>query len=212
MERKILTLTFLFFFALKLNGQERKLSIGVEYSPNISSIENATPENESKISYQSILRFEFTLKKNLLLTTGVGYLNTGDKKETQVDGQFDIDKIAFNFNYNYIVMPIGLKYYRGSFFLQPELGIAYNLSNERRNKVTFVNGDIQSFKEDINDEVFSKITIPSSLIIGYEYALGSIKLLLGIKGYYSLTKLIKERMLFETKNYYGFGIMTGIKF
>lgn len=124
----------------------------------------------------------------------------------------DIHLIESVRTHHYVVMPVGFKYYIGSFFINPEIGLAYNLNNTTQQTTFLTNGTVhqQRFNDEFNNRTNNNFTFPLFLTMGNEFKLGSLSLMVGVKGYYSLNKISDAGL--RSNRYYGFGLVTGLKF
>jgi len=77
-----LKLGSLFFICLSLCfsafGQDKKFSINIELSPNISKLSNGFIPTDMKLSFNGLVRLEYNSNERLRPTIGIGYLNTGE--------------------------------------------------------------------------------------------------------------------------------------
>jgi hypothetical protein len=75
----------------------------------------------------------------------------------------------------------------------------------------FSDGEIVEEHSDGVSGFYNELTFPVFLSFGNEFDFGNWKILLGAKAYYSFTKLFSRPMTLPV-HYYGFGIVTGVKF
>lgn len=117
--------------------------------------------------------------------------------------------------HDFVVVPLGVKLNLGTFFFNPEIGIAYNFRNPSKQLASVISGNgetivEQHYNDTFNTPVFDKMTYPLFLTIGNEFNFNSMTIMAGVKGYYFLSKSnIPGR---STGHPFGIGIMTGIKF
>ena len=117
--------------------------------------------------------------------------------------------------HSFFVIPVGLKYRIGTFTVNPEIGLGINIARPAKQINYLTDGSVITTHHNIVQDVwgYKKLSVPLMLTIGKEIPLGPVKLLLGAKGYYSITKLKHDNTAaFPPTRYYGFGIMTGLKF
>ncbi len=164
------------------------------------------------IGHNAFLKGELSLNKHLSLTTGVGFLNTKQYDKLFLNGQLDIALIESHRSHEYMVIPVGFKYRFGQFYVQPEIGMAWNQVNYVEQRSYLTNGSVitQKYEDNLIPDQYNKITVPAFLTIGSEFDLGTFSILFGIKGYYSFSD-ISNRTPWPEK-YFGVGMMTGIKF
>lgn len=198
-------------------GQLKKWELSLELSPSFSNVTSrpwfnghATLEK----SYNGFVKAGYRINPRMVATFGFGYLVTDEFSRLPfgITGSGDFTEQLIS-HHNY-VGAVGMKFNFGSFFINPELGIAFS-------RARHVISDEFSFRDnafDVERNRFiinsggleRKVTFPFMLSFGNEFDLGSVKLMLGVKGYYSLNKVRS----FGANNgkYYGIGVMTGIKF
>jgi len=109
-------------------------------------------------------------------------------------------------------VPLGVKFYFGKFYIHPEIGLGYNIFNNTKTTTNFSDGTSKS--ETITSRIptgeFNKITIPSFISIGREFALAKKIFSVGIKGYYGLNSVVSD--VPRNARYYGLGFLFGMKF
>ncbi|MFZ1678471.1 MAG: hypothetical protein WAT91_14420 [Saprospiraceae bacterium] len=216
---KILSIATLLFIAnIHLSAQQKKFSIGLEYSPNFSNTtqEFYNGDNEGfKLTHNAFIKIGYGLNQQIELTSGVGFMNTREFSHWDLGGQLDINYINTQRFHNFAVVPLGVKLNLGTFFINPEIGIAYNFRNPSKQWSSVISGNgetiIEShYNDNFNTPVFDKITYPLFLTIGNEFNVHSMTFMAGIKGYYSLSKNNTHGIY--SGHPYGIGIMTGVKF
>ena len=205
----ILSMTF-----FSVSAQTKGIKFGVEYSPNLTNVIPDIPHTIPgfRLAHNAFFKTEFKISHNISLTTGLGYLNARSFDRIMLGSFMDISVIESVRTHHYVVLPIGLKYNIGSFFIYPEIGLAYNLNNTTQQTTFLTNGTLhqQRFDDEFNNRDNNDFTFPLFLTIGNEFKIGSYSLLVGLKGYYSLNKVANEGL--RANRYYGFGLVTGLKF
>ncbi len=200
------------FLSLQLPAQSNRFSLMLEYTPHFSKMSNELIDENYKLSHLGFVKVVYTTQGVLNPSIGLGWMNTGEKIVSDLDGQFGIEQLQFNHNYNYIIIPIGLKMnFDEFFFIHPEFGLGYNLSNRLKQITTFSNGDKEIERNEFNVifAEFNKIALPIFLTIGTHLDLGKTSLLIGMKGYYNMNQVLKD---VPRKNHsYGFGISLGLQ-
>lgn len=188
-----------------LQSQDGKFALGAEFSTNWSRLSNGVIGEKFKQSAHFFVRIEYQSKSRFSPTIGIGYLNTGEQEEVELGGQLGIEKIKFQHNYNYVVIPIGVNINIGNYYVFPEIGIGFNTSNKMRLKTFLTNGDNESEIEDerLNVGEFNKITYPIFLTIGRSFKVEKSIISLGIKAYYGLNQVVKD--VPRDNHYYGLG-------
>ena len=222
----------LLYYTLTGHSQspDKKFSWSLEYSPSFSNITTPTSfsatsspifqKNGFRIGHNIFLKADFKLFENLFLTTGVGLLNTTEHASIFLNGTSalglpDVNKIESYRYHNFLVVPIGLKYKIGTFFINPEIAIGFKLSRPSFQITHLADGSVVKNRYNISQDLwgYKNLTVPLMLTVGKEIPMGPVKLLLGAKGYYSLTKLKYDMPRSQpSSHYFGFGIMAGVKF
>lgn len=196
---------FSILITYSLQSQNGKISLGAEFSSNWSRLSNAVVDEKFKKSAHSVLRLEYQSKSRFSPTIGIGYLNTGEQEEVELGGQLGIEKIKLQHNYNYVVIPIGVNINIGNYYVFPEIGVGFNISNKLKRKTFLTNGDNESMVEDerLNGGEFNKITYPIFLTIGRSFKVEKSIISLGLKAYYGLNQVVRD--VPRDNHYYGFG-------
>jgi len=204
-------------FAIQLSGQ-KKFSVGFELSMGISEATGTRfglPKNEGfQIGRNAFLRGGCRIRKNMDLTLGLGYL-VAREHELSFFGipNADVDFTEFFRSHQYIVIPAGMQYHFGSFYLNPEFGIAFSTEHlvSQFDYMLRDNGlSISGTEGQSPDFLYRKVSLPIFLNFGSEIDVKSVKIVIGVKGYYSLNTL--SEFFFPSDHYYGVGIVTGVKF
>ncbi|HZV70395.1 MAG TPA: hypothetical protein VFG10_12655 [Saprospiraceae bacterium] len=201
---------------LHLSGQQKKFSFGLEYAPGFSNntLEFRDGENAGfRLTHNAFIKIGYGLNRQLELTSGIGFMNTRTFERLELNGQLDINFINLQRFHDFAVVPLGIKLNLGSFFINPEVGIAYNFRNPTKQWSGVITGNgeeiIKShYNDNFNTPVFNKITYPAFLTIGNEFRYHSVLLVTGIKGYYSFSKSNTH----PSGHPYGVGIMAGVRF
>ena len=211
--RKYVLLTlFTSVFTLVLTGQNPKFTLSLEYSPNYSKITDNNVNEKVKFSHSIFLKSEFIFKGNIHPTFGIGFLNTGEQESTKGIGELEIEEVIFKHNYNYLLIPFGVNLRINNIYINPELGIGYNISNKMMTITKYSEGKVEkkSQDEDLYSGKLNSISIPVLLSLGYEFNLGNMSFLSGIKGYYGINKVVRGISI--NPHYYGLGLLFGMKF
>lgn len=214
--------TCLAFFILVLcghvSGQMNTLTVGVEYSPNFTSVTqpygsySGNSDGAFRFANNLFLKAGYKLTNNLYATGAIGLLGTREFETVDFSGQLEIEKLESNRFHSYVVAPVGFTYYLGSFYISPEIGIGWNVSNRSKNHWYYTDGSVIEIEQTDKDNIdlINETTYPLFLSLGNEIRMKSYSILLGVKGYYSLNNL-GERASNEG-HYYGFGVVTGVRF
>ncbi|MGB4850489.1 MAG: hypothetical protein WBP41_21355 [Saprospiraceae bacterium] len=208
-------LLLLICISFQLFGQ-RKFSASLELSAGIS--ESTQPgftiiDNEGvQYGRNAFLKGGYTLTKYLDITLGVGLMNI-HTADLIFFGNGDVNVIHNLQSHKYMAIPAGLQYHFGSFYVNPEFGIAFSQTHYAQQSIFLI--DTNSIDElgsltQSPASFYNKITFPLFLNIGTEINVKPVKILFGIKAYYSLNKM--SDILTFSRNYYGVGVMTGVKF
>jgi len=214
--------TFLAFFVLALcshvSGQMDKFTFGLEYSPNFTSVTQpygsqlTNSEGAFRFANNLFLKGGYKLMNNLYATGAIGLLGTREFLTLDFGGQMEINKVESNRFHSYVVAPIGFTYYLGSFYISPEVGIGWNVSNRIKSHWYYTDGsELESeYIDKDNIDNINETTYPLFLSVGNEIRMKSYTILLGVKGYYSLNSFGQRAS--NAGHYYGFGVVTGVRF
>lgn len=213
---KSLLLSFLFAAHFSaVCGQTDRFNLCIEYSPNFSNITQeyfyfyAGIVGGLRFSHNLFLQGGYQLRPNLYATAGIGLMETRELLDWG-NTDYEIDKIQSDFYHYYIVAPVGITYYIGSFFITPQVGIGWNINNRLKHHIYYWDGTVAIEREDLDQEGMNKTTYPIFLSIGHEINMKTYSILIGLKGYYSLNPQAEN--YYEKWHYYGFGVVTGVRF
>lgn len=198
-----------------LSGQDNKFYLSLEYSPNMTAVSAryTTPDDGTfRFASNIFAKAGYRLTGNLYANAGIGYLTSKEFVSVDYGSNFDISRIEQLRINGYVVTPVGFTYYMGSFFVNPEIGIGWNVSNKFNNAIYYPDGSVTGSKgvDEQNINGVNNITYPIFLTIGDEIRFNTWSVLLGLKGYYGLNE-IGGRPTYP-RHYYGFGIIAGVKF
>jgi len=198
--------------SIPIYGQVNKIKLRLEYSPNYSKLVDEVVNERFKLGHNIFIKTEYSVSERTKVTGGIGLLNTGEKEESVIGGQSGIDKIKFIHNYSYALFPFGAKQNIGKFYLNPEIAVGINISNKFKQITYYSDGqkEVEKKDEQLNIGEFNKITFPILLTFGYEFNKRNINILLGLRGYYSITNVVTD--VPRNSHYIGLGILTGIIF
>lgn len=222
--------TLLAFFFLGLwsqaTSQMNKFTVALEYSPNFSSITNPYTSQVSgpdvirstrqdggfRAANNLFLKGGYKLTTDLYVTGAIGLFGTREFETIDLNGELGIETLESNRFHSYVVTPVGLTYYLGSFFISPEIGIGWNVANKEKNHWYNTDGsEIEQEYEDKNNiHHINKTNYPLFLSFGNEIRMKSFSIILGAKAYYDLNTLSEQD--YKTAHSYGFGLLTGIRF
>lgn len=214
---KLIAICILMLVSNAVLGQLKKWELSFELSPTVSNITNRAWVNGNaglEASYNAFLKGGYRINRRMVATFGIGYLVTDEFSRLPfgITGTSDFTEQLTS--HHYYVGTIGLKFNFGTFFINPEIGIAFDrahhvISDEYTLGDNFLDVNRSRFVIE-SGSLERKVTFPAMLSFGNEFDLGSVKLLLGAKAYYSLNTVRQ----FGNNNgkYYGFGVMTGMKF
>lgn len=204
------SLLFIFLLNISLSAQERKFSVVIEYSANLSKVTNSQGRNKDKLSHMGFLKLEYETNKIIKPLIGIGFLNTGEIEEDRPIN-FDIVYYCGVLNYNYLVIPVGASISVRSFFINPEIGVGYNLSDQVTQRITYVTGEVEVGKREIGGDQrpINKFSVPVFLTIGKDFKIGNKLLSTGLKGYFGLNQIMDDNN--RNHHYYGVGISVGLK-
>jgi hypothetical protein len=131
----------IFFLPLVLitSAQTSKFNFGLEVSPNFTNIgRNAYynlvyPDYGFRPAMNIDFKAGYKMSEHIVLTGGVGYLTTRELVIFDTNGQTDINRIESERFHSYVFLPVGVKYYMGTFFISPEISIGWNTANVTEN-------------------------------------------------------------------------------
>lgn len=214
----ILLFALKFTLFLSLGAQERKISFTAEYSPNFSNItDQIVPSEISKLSHNVVLRLGYSINSKVSATIGIAYFNVGNAERemeaiwpSSFGNPDSIFKIKSKSNFNYLIIPIGVKYKMGQWHIIPELGLGLYLSNNRIQTSTFPSGETEVTKKEIglNSGEFSNLTVPISFTLLRGFSIGNKSFSTGLKAYYGLNQIVKD--VPRKTQYYGLGLVFAI--
>lgn len=199
-------------------GQKKKISLSVQYAPNLSKITSKFKFGKYKLSHIGLIEMQYKISNNILPTVGIGFMSTGETSESIIIRSIGNTSIKSKVSYKYMIVPIGVKLKFSSIFIKPAFGFAYYLSN--KNKIISI--DENGVKTKRNEEVetqgevaFNKLTIPVFLTIGKEFRLNKLKVETGVKGYYGLQPIVINTAANSVKSkfnkYVGVGLFFAIR-
>jgi len=195
-------LTFLFLLiGLNIFGQADHTRYTIEYSLHYSgALELKTIE--SSLAHSVFAKVELASKRTWRISFGIAFIQPRIILRDH-SGQQPYRDHEFHYQYNYLVIPAGIKFNLGSFYLHPEIGnifyqtllIKTYVVDEEMNKINGPSKDHYSTGQ-------FEFKLATLMTIGYEVKVGSVNLLTGIKGYFAFPGSI---------NTYGIGLVLGVK-
>jgi hypothetical protein len=208
-------LTTLSFLLLGLFASaQSKFSFGIEYFPSVTNVthEVGNPYSTGLWPVSNyFLRAGYSLSPKFELTSGLGLLTAREFNYFDANGQLDIETIKSHRFQKYLVVPIGIKYQFGSFFINPDIGIGWNVSNQVKNEFVYTDGRVVSNKYEDKYSRIDKMTYPVSFGFGNSIQLKSCFVTMGVRGYYNLNQLTTLLGSYPG-HYYGFGVFCGVSF
>lgn len=204
-----------FAFLGPLSGQNDKLYLSLEYSPNVTGVNEiyrSLGDAEFRFANNIFAKAGYKIAGNLYANAGIGYLTTKEFHSYDYPSLVEYDRLEQLRIHGYVVVPVGFTYNVGSFFVNPEIGIGWNVPNKMKDAIFYPDGTVEGIEWIDENNVYdvNKTTYPLFLTIGDEIRFDSWSILIGLKGYYSLNE-IGGRPTYQ-RHYYGFGIMAGVKF
>lgn len=178
----------------------------------ITSLYSRPDDGTFRFANNVFAKAGYKLTGNLYANAGIGYLTTKEFHSVDYPAMIEYDRLEQLSIHGYVTVPVGFTYYLGSFFVNPEIGIGWNVYNKMKDAIFYSDGtEVGNEWVDKNNVYdMSKTTFPLFLTIGDEFRFNNWSILIGLKGYYSLND-IGGRATYP-RHYYGFGIMTGVKF
>ena len=215
---KAIFLAVFCFASCKAFAQESRFSTQVEYTLNFASTTESVPASASSLylpGQQFVLRSAYRFDNHISGTIGLGYMNTRSYYDIQVEGPDELFRITSRLTHHYLMIPIGVKFNFGHFYLNPEFAAARNISNTSRDQ--FYYGSTSHFEiiknrstDNLNFNQVQSWAFPVFLGIGQEIPLESVTLTLGMKGYYMLSKTGDRAVV--SNHAFGFGVSAGVSF
>lgn len=208
-------------FTLSLAAQDRKFNVGLDMSLSLSATTRKfgnAADYGMRFSQNLFVKSGYYVTRNMEVTAGFGLLTT--RQFEAIEFIPDIDRIELDHSHRYLVIPFGIKYHFGSFYVHPEIGIGADAGHPTR-QYTFTTTMgptfnlnsviVQQFNASDHFFGYRDYSLPLFLTLGSEFDLGVVSMILGVKGYYSLSTL-KESQFGPPEHYYGVGVVTGVKF
>lgn len=193
---------------------QRKLSIGLEMATGISEVTapfGFRDDEGLRRASNLFLNGGLRINKKTEVTLGIGYLVTSDFEQHLFGFTDDVDFIEITSRHEYIVIPAGIRLTFGSFYLHPEIGLGIGNRHLINHNNFILDGNSASITgTSFESQAYRRFSQPLFLSFGNEIDLNSIKLLRGVKCYYSINDL--SEILRPTGHYFGIGIVTGVKF
>ena len=201
---------------IQVVGQDNKWKFGFDYNPGITKtvapVFSFEPQTGFQLGHSGFFKADFAIAKNLELTGGLGYLNARNTITSHVF-QFGEGGSHLLLTHHYLMIPLGLKYSIGSFFIQPEIGFGYNIGNTTIQRSIGVGGNNKvKWNDPFNNDDNYKFTSTLFLTIGQEVQIGKTTVLYGIKGHRSLRPIAPENTYPNGVWYFGLSLMTGVRF
>ncbi len=194
-------------------SQENQFSLEIEYSPNLSKMTDEFIPAEGKFSHNVLLRLQYDFKSAVIPTIGMGFLNVGEARRSELRfPNMTTGESRISYNYNYAIIPIGLRISIGKFYVLPEIGPGIYVFN-RTYSVLKESGEKtkrSSEEEVLHQGKFNRLTFPVFLSLGRYFPIGQVSILAGVKGYYGLNPIIENAP--RNAKYYGVGLIVGVAF
>ena len=183
-------------------------SDGVHYTLDFCLSRNANADNvagsfEPAWGKSIFARAELGKKKNLKYTVGLGYLQSHilHRDYTGMEGFKDVEA---HYYINSFVIPAGIKFDVGSFYIHPEIGGSYNYSIHVKSYL--VDSEMNRLEGIYSESHYSntfEVGLTGLLTIGYEFKIGTIMMLAGVNGYLAYNP--------DFEHTYGIGLLVGVK-
>jgi len=209
-KKSILLLVALFVTTVSI-AQVNNCELSIEYSPNLSNALNPILKHQLKLSHNAVFRIAFDKGTNIKPTLGIGLLHTGSSRELGTINHPQYISIKVVENYNYIVIPFGLKMSWSKLTILPEVGIGVNLSNSATSFTELETGETLKDRKAFDEGSLNKITVPLSLSIGTDVQLYNHTVSLGFKGYYAINRVPNSLIRINPNNYIGLGLFMALK-
>lgn len=194
-------------------SQENEFSLEIEYSPNLSKMTDEFIPAEGKFSHNVLLRLQYNFKSAVVPTIGMGFLNVGEARRSDLRfPNMTTGEARTSYNYNYAIIPIGLRISMGKFYVLPEIGPGIYVFN--RTYTTIKEPGAKTYhsseEEILIQGKFNKLTFPVFLSVGRHFPIGKVSIFTGVKGYYSLNRIVEN--VPRDRKYYGVGLIVGVAF
>jgi hypothetical protein len=197
------TLLFL-LSSIFLYSQSDRIQYSIEYSlSQTTNIDNVGGKFEPELASALFARVELARKKSSRFTAGVGFLQTRIL-DRDYSGNQPFKDEERHYQFDYLLVPVGIKFNFGPFYIHPEIGAGYNYQFKIKtyhvdSEMNVINGP---FIKDKTPEKF-EIRFSTLMSLGYEINVGTVAILTGVKGY-----IFFEPDFITT---YGIGLMMGVK-
>ena len=208
----------LLFLAFQAFSQNNQFTFGLECSPNFTNVVRPYPysivfgETGFRPAINFGLKAGYVLTPRFTATGGLGYMTTREYEDFELSGDPNYDRIVSHRFHSYVFVPVGMKYYLGSFFISPEVAIGWNTSNTSKSTFYFTDGSSSAMNSEDPDNIYqvNAVTYPVFLTFGNEIKVKSCTIAIGMKSYYGLNPIGKLNQ--NNGHYYGFGVFGGVNF
>ena len=199
------TLLFL-FVACCVFGQGDRTRYTIDYSMHLSDAAAHGPREyfESGLAFNAFITVELASRRTSRFTIGAGFLQS-----KLISNYFDphpspAEYIESHHYIDFLVIPVGIKCTFGSFFLHPEIAATYNYRTLTNSYLldSEMNRPNEPFDIDLNQIPF-EVLFASLMTIGFEIKVGSMSVLTGARGYFTLNG--------GDGDTFGVGLMVGLK-
>jgi len=186
--------------------RKKAAAFSFEYSPSLSSVFLDDEDPALRWTHNFFTKGLFYLNKNLRFTLGLGYMNTRYHTTLYIGSVHELNGITTTRFFNYLVMPVGLKFNIGPIYLNPEMGLALNIGyHEWKSGYTQDQMKIKVRSDNDKPSSVNNTVVPVFMTIGHEIKKKEYSILVAVKSYISMTA-IRNGI-----HCYGFGPMVGIK-
>ena len=198
-----LTLLFL-FVSCTLYSQADRTRYTLAYSLHLSDVagEGSKGYFDPGLGQSVFATAELSTKRSSRFTIGAGFLQSRMKHSDY--HYITHDTIEQHMTNEFFVIPLGVKFNFGSFYIHPEVGANFNYRNSIKSH--FLDSEMNPFDKPYDDYVWSPpigVHFASLMSIGYEIKVGKMTFMTGVKGYFAFNNYYV--------NTFGAGLMIGLK-
>ena len=193
-----------FLFSNSIFAQSDHIQYSIEYClSRTANTDNIGGNFEPALGTSILARVGLGRKQNLKYTIGLGYLESHIIFRDITGMQSYRDEERYYYIKHFII-PAGIKFILGSFYIHPEIGGSYNYSIKSKSylvdsEMNRLDGIYSEYKSSNPFE----INFTSLLTLGYEFKIGSIVMISGVSGYLALNP--------DFLNTYGIGLLIGLR-
>ncbi len=201
----ILRIIIAFLFAThSIGAQSDRSKFSLTYSLSRSSKTNLAGGNlDAGLSSSIFSHYEFGERKSRKYSIGLGWLESHFIYRDHSGMQAHRD-VEHHYLIKFIVIPAGIKFFIGSFYLHPEVGASHNYGLVIKSHL--VDTEMNITNKNHSEYRYSRrfeLLLFNAFTVGYEIKTPSFILLTAVKSYVAFNP--------SSLNTYGVGLMAGLK-